>query len=120
MPGQELSPTCLIYLGHRHHGLTAQNEKYWKSPIGLTTRIDSIAQYFTYSIFNNASKIIGNTKAVSWMHWLDMGDANVCPKCLENAAGGDSRYPGYYRPGWFMPWMPAHIGCRCKWELLWM
>lgn len=114
-----MSTTCSHYNGLVHHGLTAQNEEYWKSPKGIASRISSLAQVFNYGVYNGAVKILGTTKGVQWMKWETAYDDRVCPVCLEAAAGGSGEFPGYYRSGWFTPAMPAHAGCRCQWVLYW-
>ena len=87
--------------------------------MGISRRVDSLAQWFTYGVYNNAVKILGTTKGVQWMNWLTYGDDRVCPICLENERKGDKEFLGWFKPGWFTPQMPAHGDCRCQWVLYW-
>lgn len=114
-----LALTCSHYRALQHHGLTAQNEDYWKSPMGISRRVDSLAQFFNYGVYNNAVKVLGTAKGVQWMKWETAMDDRVCPICEKASMGGSGDYPGYYRSGWFTPAMPAHSGCRCQWVLYW-
>ena len=113
--------TCSLYSAQIHHGLTAQNEEYWRqTPQGISRRIDSLAQVFNYGVYNGAVKVLGTTMGVQWMSWQIAPDDNVCPLCLDNRfSKGDKSYRGWYRSGWFTPMMPAHPGCRCQWVLYW-
>lgn len=113
--------TCLTYRAQQRHGLTAEDKEYWKSSRGITRRVDSLAQVFTYGVYNGAVKVIGDTKGVQWMAWEIAPDDNVCPICLDNRfSKGDKNFRGWYRSGWFTPAMPAHPGCRCQWVLYWV
>lgn len=114
-----MSTTCSHYRGQVHHGLTAQDEEYWKSSRGISRRIDSLAQVFTYGVYNGAVKVVGTTKGVNWMKWETAPDDRVCAICIENSKKGDKDFQGWFRPGWFTPMMPAHPGCRCQWVLYW-
>lgn len=109
-----MSTTC-----EEHHILSHRfkaGDSFWTTPGGITRRIDSIAQNFTYRVVNNAVKIIGETHGVAWLVWVTMGDDAVCPICVENSMKGDN---GRFKPTWFTPDMPAHPGCRCQWMLIW-
>jgi hypothetical protein len=106
--------TCLEY-----HAFKAQGgrERYWNTPQGMIRRIDHLGQAFIYRFINNAAKVVGNTNQIEWMFWEDYGDSKVCEICLGYAMGGED-HSGFYRVTWFMPVMPVHDGCRCKWVLV--
>jgi hypothetical protein len=108
----KLSKKCKEY--NFHKSLTKVNKKYWKTPEGVRKRIESLSLHFTYRLVNNAFEIIGKKRQVNWLKWRAFGDDRFCPTCLKNARG---RKNGLYRPQWFIPSMPAHVGCRCQWEL---
>ena len=101
--------TCLEY-----RALQEKLTDYWKTPKGITRRIDSLSQNFNYLIVNNAFKVIAPVNGAHWMRWVDMGDDHVCDICLSYASGGRG---GFYHVTWFMPEMPVHDGCRCQWEI---
>jgi len=105
-----LSMTCL-----EHRAAQKKITDFWKTPKGITRRVDSLAQDFNYRIVNNAFKVVAPTAGAKWMRWCDMGDTRVCDECRRHATGGRD---GYYKVTWFMPEMPVHPGCRCQWEIL--
>ena len=112
-----MSTTCLEHRAFekRAHTRGAALEDYWKSDKGITRRIDSLAQFFSYKVVNNAMKVIAPVNDAKWLRWRDMGDASVCEQCLAYSMGGRN---GDYRVTWFLPAMPVHSGCRCQWEIL--
>lgn len=120
MSGKPLSTTFDWPLSCEQHHLferfIEQAEDYWKSPAGISRRINQLAQNFSYKVVNNAQKIYGQTGGARWLRWEDAGDAKVCADCERHARGGDGR--GYYRPWWFLPAMPVHSNCRCQWEII--
>lgn len=86
-------------------------DKYWKSPIGLKRRIDSLAGHYTYRLVNNAVRITSQTDPKTrWLTWITAADDRVCPLCAP-------LHLRRYRPWWFLPEMPRHVGCRCTWQL---
>lgn len=105
-----MSTTCHQ---HRAHSLLAEDAPYWTGPAGITSRLAGVAQHFTYITVNNAMRTLGEKGQVEYLEWVVMGDDRVCPKCRANAAKGEK---GRFKPGWFMPIMPAHYGCRCQWR----
>jgi hypothetical protein len=107
---QTYNPSCLDY-----QRLKAADPAYWLTLVGLTRRIDMLSQDFSYRLVNNACKITANTNKAEWLKWEDKGDAKVCPTCQRHSKGGKN---GYYKTSWFLPKMPAHPGCRCKWKIL--
>ena len=109
-PVREL--TCLDHLAETRLGAEAG---YWDTEPGIIRSISSIAEQFTYEIYNNAVKVLGETYSVAYLLWtLGVPYDTVCPKCRENAAKGDN---GRFKVGWFLPMMPVHIHCKCKWKL---
>jgi len=85
--------------------------EYWKSPAGITRRVEMLSQSFTYKVVNNALLIYGETGGVKRWRWVTTGDERVCPIC--GALAGR-----VYRVGQFLPSMPAHVFCRCRWEIM--
>jgi len=102
-------PSCLEY-----RRLKAATEDFWLTREGITRRIDSLAQDFSFKTVNNAIKIVGKTNEAKWLQWVDKGDAKVCKDCQKHSQGGKQ---GYYKTSWFMPKMPAHPNCRCEWKV---
>jgi len=90
-----------------------QREDFWSTPAGISKRIKSLAQDFTYKAVNGAMKIYGETRGAKWLKWRwELPWSVVCEICRAASFGGQN---GYYKPSWFMPDMPAHPGCRCQW-----
>jgi len=90
---------------------------FWKTPEGITQRVDSLVQVFNHRIVNNAFKVIAPTNNAKWMKWIlhpERSKTGPCPICTANAAGGRN---GYYRVTWFTPMLPVHPGCVCEWEI---
>jgi hypothetical protein len=73
-----------------------------------------VSEAFTYGVYNNAVKVLGDTYPISFLVWIIAPDDRVCPRCRENSAKGEG---GRFKPGWFLPQMPVHPRCRCQWEL---
>lgn len=98
--------SCLEY-----RQLAAASNDYWKTPAGVLRRIDNLAQEFTYTTVNSATKVVGETNGALWIEWVDKGDSKVCPICKRYARGGRN---GFYKITWFMPREQPHHGCRCE------
>lgn len=92
-------------------------EDFWKTPEGITQRVDSLTQIFNHRIVNNSFKVIAPTNNAKWMKWIlhpERSKTGPCSICQANAAGGRN---GYYRVTWFMPRLPVHNFCVCEWEI---
>lgn len=85
--------------------------EYWRSPAGVTRRIEMLSEHFTYQVINNSLMFYGQSAGVNLVRWVTMQDERVCPICgpLQGRV---------YRKGQFLPPLPAHANCRCQWELL--
>lgn len=93
-------------------------EDFWKTPKGITQRVDSLTQIFNHRIVNNALKVIAPTNNAKWMRWIlhpELSKTGPCPICMAYATGGRN---GYYRVTWFTPRMPVHNYCVCEWEII--
>lgn len=115
MNGMKSSTTCDDYPSCRDLGkpnIREQRFDYWGTPEGIRRRIRGLAQDFTYKVVNNAVKLYGVTNGAKWLKWQTAEDDRVCVICMKAATGGRN---GYYKPSWFMPNMPVHFGCRCRW-----
>jgi len=88
-----------------------ETSDYWRTPEGISRRIDMLAQHFTYRVVNNSLMFYGYSKGVIHVMWVTREDERVCPICgpLEGRV---------YRKGQFMAPLPAHANCRCRWELI--
>jgi len=97
-------------LAHLHE-YNPRTSDYWRSPIGITRRIEMLSQSFTYQIVNNSLMFYGYSAGITRVRWATMEDERVCPICgpLEGRI---------YRKGQFLPPLPAHQNCRCGWELM--
>ena len=93
----------------RHHLDIGGYVPYRYTPLAISRRVQAIAQTFTYEIYNNAMKLIRYDKKVQWMVWITAADDRVCPLC-------EPLHMRRWRPWQFMPRMPLHVGCRCRWE----
>jgi hypothetical protein len=98
-----------------HHVLAAKSVDYWLTPVGLTRRMDGLAQDLSFQVVGAALRVVAARNGLRWLYWQTEGDDSVCPVCNAAAHGGRD---GYYRVSWFMPLMPKHQGCRCRWVLL--
>ena len=84
---------------------------YWRTPQGIAKRIEILSQNFTYKVVNNSLMFYGQSAGINYVRWVTMGDERVCPICgpLEGRV---------YRKGQFLPPLPAHQNCRCRFELI--
>jgi hypothetical protein len=96
--------------------LEAAAEDFWRSPKGLTMRLDSLAQDLHFQVVNGAMQMVAPTNGVKALFWRIADDDKVCWKCIEKSLGGDGA--GFYRAGWFYPKIPVHPNCRCQLELV--
>jgi len=62
-----------------------------------------------WSAYNRASYDTFKEFGVNIMEWVTEGDDRVCPYCEEHEGRE-------YRIGQFVPWLPAHVDCRCFWD----
>ena len=85
------------------------------TPVGITARIRGLSQGFSYKIVNGAVRLTGSSYGIKWMKWETAEDDRVCVICTKAAGGGRD---GYYQLSWFLPQMPAHFGCRCRWVMI--
>jgi len=102
--GEASSTTCESW--RRLAGL----DDYFRSPPGISRRIDSLAQDFSFKVVNNASKVCGQANGAKWIRWDATHDERMCDRCGKYSRGGRK---GFYHVSWFMPTIPAHPNCRC-------
>ncbi len=91
---------------------------FWKTPEGISQRVDNLAQVFSYRVVNNSFKVIGITNGAKWMRWILHPEKSVtgpCKICIAHSVGGRN---GYYKVNWFTPAMPAHDNGVCEWEII--
>jgi hypothetical protein len=110
-PAPEYHCNCALHLQ-----LEAAAEDFWRTPKGITMRIDGLAQDLHFFEVNCAFKMVAPTNHISWMRWVTAEDDRVCQKCIEKSQGGNGN--GYYKVSWFLPKMPIHKFDRCQWELI--
>jgi len=84
---------------------------YWRTPQGISRRIEMLSQNFTYKVVNNSLMFYGQSAGIDYVRWVTMEDERVCPIC--GALDGRT-----YRKGQFLPPLPSHTNCRCRWELI--
>ena len=83
---------------------------YKYSPLAVEQRVTALSQTFTYRIYNNAMKMIKYSREVTWFIWITAADDRVCPLC-------EPHHMQRFKPWWFMPMIPLHVGCRCLLEV---
>ena len=93
--------------------LRESTSEYWKSPAGITRRVEMLGEDFTYRLVNNALQVYGQTNKVKGWRWEGSIDERTCDYCYSKIM--EDRL---YRLGQFLPSLPAHAGCRCGWILI--
>ena len=92
-----------------------ETSDYWRSPAGINERISALGEFFTYNIVNNSLQVYGETygaEAFVWITHPELSKTGPCPIC-------SPRHGHVYKPGQFLPSMPAHRRCVCGWEIVW-
>lgn len=97
-------------------------EDFWKSLKGLLARLADLSHNLTWSTVNTAIReqfaIVEDDYQTTTgepsgnkLEWVSMGDDKVCPICEGNE--------GEYEPtDEFLPDLPAHVVCRCYWNII--
>ena len=97
-------------------------EDFWKSTKGILARLADIAHNFSWGTFNTSTKeflaVLEEDPSIpeedkgNVLAWRTMEDDKVCEEiCQPNE--------GEYDPtDAFLPEMPAHVDCRCWWEIV--
>jgi len=99
--------TCLHYKARQ----TALDD-YWVSPAGISRRIDSLSQDFSFRVCNKSVRVIGEKNGARWIRWEAMEDDRLCDECMRRSRQGRN---GFFRMDWFMPAPPpVHPNCRCQ------
>jgi hypothetical protein len=90
---------------------------FWRTLPGLLARLSDLAHHFTWSTVNTAvresvavveaERPPGERRRI---RWATMGDEKVCAVCGENEDEYSLDEP--------LPEMPAHVMCRCHWEIV--
>jgi len=96
-------------------------EDFWKSLKGLLARLADLSHHLTWSSLNTAIReqfavveddyqTVTGEPSGRKLAWTTMGDEKVCDICEGNE--------GEYDPAEeFLPTMPAHVTCRCWWQI---
>jgi len=89
---------------------------FWRTLQGILARIADLAHDFTWRTINTAIRetvlVTEAEKAPEdrgRLEWVTMGDDRVCTVCIDNEGEYELKEP--------LPFMPAHVMCRCHWEL---
>ena len=91
--------------------LRESTSEYWKSPAGITRRVEMLGEDFTYRLVNNALQVYGEANGVAGWEWEGALDERTCDYCA-------SQIGRRYWLGQFLPSLPAHAGCRCTFRLI--
>jgi SPP1 gp7 family putative phage head morphogenesis protein len=87
----------------------------WTLPAQLTKRVEYYSEDLIFTVYNRALKYYGRTPEVKaeilGFGWNTMRDHIVCPICR----GREGRV---WKAAQMMPHLPAHIGCRCSWAVV--
>lgn len=83
--------------------------EYWKTPAGITTRLQYLADAIAMRTFNNAIQIYASSVGFKNFIWRCMF-INSCAYCK-------GMHGRKYRRGQFMPRMPAHPNGLCMWDI---
>jgi len=90
--------------------------EFWRTIEGILARLSDLAHHITWSTIGTAIRetipILEEEEPReerSWLVWVTQGDDRVCSLCLENE--------GEYEQDEPKPFMPAHVMCRCHWEI---
>jgi len=86
-------------------------DAYWTSDKGINVRLEDLAEHIAYRTYNNAIQVYAANSEVYRFEWVTSIDESTCNYC-------DGQSGRRYRKGQFMPQIPAHIGCRCAWDVL--
>lgn len=84
---------------------------FWSSDKGLLLRLDDLAESVTWETVNNAFRILASEAGIRNFEWVTEISPNTCSYC-------DAQSGRRYRVGQFMPRLPAHIACKCHWDIL--
>ena len=92
----------------------SEREEFWSSEEGITIRLQDLAHEFTFKTFNGALKGYFKESGIKKLRWITSKD-NInkgvsCIICLR-------RNGKIYNTGQFLPYIPAHLGCDCYWDI---
>jgi len=85
-------------------------EEFWLSEEGILIRLEDLAHDFSFKTYNGALKANFQEAGFKEFEWVTVIDKDTCNYC-------DSQAGRRYRIGQFLPKMPAHIKCRCFWDV---
>jgi len=86
-------------------------EDFWLSDEGILVRLEDLAHDFTFKVYNGALKGAFKEAGIKALEWVTTIDEKTCDYC-------DSQAGRRYNIGQFLPKIPAHIKCRCFWDML--
>lgn len=84
---------------------------FWTSDKGLLLRLDDLAESITWETVNNSLRILASEAGIKNFEWVTEIGPTTCDYC-------DAQSGRRYRVGQFMPRLPAHVSCRCHWDIL--
>ena len=97
--------------------LTLQtDEDYWSSQDGIYERLNMLGETVVWDYFNGAVKVSANAFDIRQLQITGPLDERICEYCEglydENGEGK------VYMVWQFMPYLPAHPGCRHFWDVM--
>ena len=63
---------------HGLHEAKGPTSDYWRTPQGISRRIEMLSQSLTYQVVNNSLMFYGNSVGVQWVRWNTQLDERVC------------------------------------------
>lgn len=87
-------------------------EDFWLSDEGILVRLEDLSHQFTFQTYNGALKGSFKEAGVQELVWVAdyTGGNEPCPYC-------DSQNGRIYSISQFLPRVPAHIKCKCFWDM---
>ncbi len=108
----------LIIGASRRYGAFFPFDKFSKTPEGIKRRVNALGATLTWTLYNNAVRqtapnLMQPEAYLQWITRPDLSKTGPCPICAP-------RHGSVYDPDGFVPDMPAHIGCVCEWQIVYL
>jgi len=71
---------------------------YWRTPPGISRRIEMLSEYLTYKVVNNSLMFFGYSADITHVRWVTMRDERVCPICGESLFDGEQIQAHHKKP----------------------